>query len=937
MKPQVSENVQAERFEKFSSFVDRCFIPPWDHVVESTSKDFRYLNELISVGELWQDPSGLMELNSRQKKRFSRWVRYFELCDHLTFFNSVPTSERILQGYVGDCSTVSSLSSLAEYENFSGIPVLTDKIKLIDLEKTAINLVNLGYPEQCINYLGGYKISIGVKIFFNGCPRCMFIDDWVPVKSDNTLLCAHSKDSSELWVTLFEKANVRLSGNTYAIKGTNPGVDIYHLTGWIPEIIQLPPFRFKLPNDHSNPLIMDGIKQKVCDSPSDITNIQKWESIWESVLYNFNKNSVLCLGTNELYDVTTNSFYIEGISVSSGIVSGHAYSVLNVLELCVSGMKHKLLLLKNPWGKVSSKIQIDPMILSILPSNNNTTNDVGIFWIEWDSVLKWFSHLYFCWNTEMFGFVNKIHFTWGRNEHFISSPVPEDSYLSMFNPQILVSYPNEQEGSKTQMVDSKSKSQLMKSSGEDYLLIYAMLIQNRRELGEKMKYLATHIFEGNSRIIIPNNPLINGVYNNSEIILTKLLISPYPSADERREQILKYGRYHQIENKTHVVNLIILLCYYMRKMQENSSYTLITYSNKSIKLLPLSELSEYSNLVYDYRWSSFNNGMNPNEIWSFFTNPQFRLEIKRDTNLIILLETDSEISVNLRLFFGRLATIRSLRTKQAKSSNEYKLYCCSIHGYFKKGTYTLIPSNFNGVEANFKFNFFFQGPQNDTIQIYPIPYPFIKLYHMASLEPNSSTKVDREYKIDETGDELVERSVSYQILNHYHVTVLRMTNHYLDFTVDQVTLLSIKIKVNSINDNKFVLFSTNTTYPNLSQSSCSVEDNSGNDRQLNFCSDVCCFSCGGPYGQFYPISPNLFPKEHGLGYKFSLFSDLNGGISKNGKTPSNSSQVLFTRELLITFTLANLFPNSQYRLVSINQFKFQKLFFISNFPITLIQ
>lgn len=208
----------------------------------------------------------------------------------------------------------------------------------------------------------------------------------------------------------------------------------------------------------------------------------------------------------------------------------------------------------------------------------------------------------------MFEFVNKMHFNWGRNDYFIRSPVPEDSYLSLFNPQILLSFQNEHtdEDLNTDMEDKKMTNRtglnVLNSSREedegDYVLIYAMLIQNRRKLGEKMKYLATHIFEGSYRIIIPNNPLINGVYNNSEIILTKLLICSTDCSDyERREQLLKYGRYHQIDNNTPAINLIMLLCYYMRKMQENSNFTLITYSNKPIKLFPLSDLS---NKIYSY-------------------------------------------------------------------------------------------------------------------------------------------------------------------------------------------------------------------------------------------------------------------------------------------------------------------------------------------------
>lgn len=305
-------------YEVLNSYVDGCFMPVWDHVTEYKHKsEFKCLNEVVKVDELWEDPTGVMELNSRQKKRFFCWIRYFKLCKNLHFFKSFPSYDRILQGYVGDCSTLSSLSSLSEYERLNN-SVLTDKIKLIDLSKTVQNLKRLKYPDRYIDYLKRYKLAIGVKIYFNGCARCVFVDDWIPIRKDNTLLCAHSSDPGELWVTLFEKAIVRLFGKTYSIKGTNPGIDIYHLTGWIPEIIQLPPYPYKIPNDSL-------VKQLNYNAPlteerHDITNVNKWDVIWNNIMFNYNTNFVVCLGTNDLYDVATDENYIEGISVSSGTV-----------------------------------------------------------------------------------------------------------------------------------------------------------------------------------------------------------------------------------------------------------------------------------------------------------------------------------------------------------------------------------------------------------------------------------------------------------------------------------------------------------------------------------------------------------------------------------------------------------------------------------------
>lgn len=57
------------------------------------------------------------------------------------------------------------------------------------------------------------------------------------------LLAAHTSNRQEYWVTLLEKSFVKLMGGSYFMQGSNPGADLYHLTGWIPETI---PFRMDI-------------------------------------------------------------------------------------------------------------------------------------------------------------------------------------------------------------------------------------------------------------------------------------------------------------------------------------------------------------------------------------------------------------------------------------------------------------------------------------------------------------------------------------------------------------------------------------------------------------------------------------------------------------------------------------------------------------------
>lgn len=140
----------------------------------------------------------------------------------------------IRQGFVGDCSFLSSLAVLAEFENSHDLPILTGII----------------YPQQrhprdpnrivpLVNPKGIYAC----RLFFNGVPRKVLLDDYVPVRKDGKLLAAHTSTRREYWVTLLEKSFVKLMGGSYFMQGSNPGADLYHLTGWIPETI---PFRMDI-------------------------------------------------------------------------------------------------------------------------------------------------------------------------------------------------------------------------------------------------------------------------------------------------------------------------------------------------------------------------------------------------------------------------------------------------------------------------------------------------------------------------------------------------------------------------------------------------------------------------------------------------------------------------------------------------------------------
>jgi len=144
------------------------------------------------------------------------------------------------------------------------------------------------------------------RFHFNGIPRKIVIDDMLPVDRRGNLLCACSTLRGELWVSLLEKAYMKLQGG-YQFSGGNSGIDLHAMTGWIPEMQQIDRSSFNA------------------------------KRTWKRMLNGH--NSGLCLitiGTPEMSEEDETRY---------GLVSNHAYALLEIREVC--GLQ--MLKLKNPW------------------------------------------------------------------------------------------------------------------------------------------------------------------------------------------------------------------------------------------------------------------------------------------------------------------------------------------------------------------------------------------------------------------------------------------------------------------------------------------------------------------------------------------------------------------------------------------------------------
>ncbi|KAF9338076.1 calpain 7 [Podila minutissima] len=185
-----------------------------------------------------------------------------------------------------------------------------------------------------------------------------FVDDYLPVSNTGTLMCTFSTNKNELWPSIIEKAYMKLMGG-YDFPGSNSGIDLYALTGWIPEHIFIKDANF------------DAEKQ------------------WKRMM-NGQRNGHM---PDEEAD-------------RLGLVPTHAYAVLDLKE--VQGLR--LLQVKNPWSHKRwkgpfSHLDADHWTSELKAELNfdqfaALKNDDGIFWIDYESVCTTFDTIHINWNLE---------------------------------------------------------------------------------------------------------------------------------------------------------------------------------------------------------------------------------------------------------------------------------------------------------------------------------------------------------------------------------------------------------------------------------------------------------------------------------------------------------------------------------------------------------
>ncbi|KAG0348845.1 calpain 7 [Podila humilis] len=628
------------------------------------------VKDLLREKGPFTDPDGMLPLSDKQMSKFGSWKRVPQIMENPKMVCLI-SSTSIVQDIVTDCSFVASLCVSASYER-------RWKKQLI---RACIYPKNK-FGEPCYNPHGKYLVKLTfngisrrVDALYTSCPSV--VDDYLPVSSTGTLMCTYSTNKNELWPSIVEKAYMKLMGG-YDFPGSNSGIDLYALTGWIPEHIFIKDANF------------DREKQ------------------WKRMMTGqSNGVALVTIATGHMPEEEANRL---------GLVPTHAYAVLDLKE--VRGLK--LLQVKNPWSHKRwkgpfSHLDAERWTDELRAELNfdqfaALKNDDGIFWIDYDSVCTAFDTIHINWNLETLKHRAVIHAPWPSNY----GPKKDDYNLG-YNPQFSL-FTNVKGSRPCGIWLLLSKHITMTEENRDFITLHVFDVRKQLQASPSLPAATSpsstttmDLFPDlqnqqprsnfGTRIYYEGNSLIKGMYVNSPHILVRFEVPPGRS------------------------EYTIVLSQHLKT--RDLHFTVRAYAACEFELHEIPKKYKLEKKIED-AWteetaggSSYNAG--------FLNNPQYQLVVpvlpapQTKTSVLFMLEAPKDFAAHVQLVNSQGKRVSCVWTKDILAqSGEYRHgFCYCEANDLRPGQYTVVVSTFEPGQVG-KYQLTIQSHIDLSLTLIPV-------------------------------------------------------------------------------------------------------------------------------------------------------------------------------------------------------------------------
>jgi len=292
----------------------------------------------------------------RSKMDKYRWLRpniIFHKQEYHVFTDGVEPND-IIQGDLGDCYFLSALSALAEFPK----------------------RITHAFVTKDISPDGKYEIEFCIC----GEAVRVVIDDYFPCEESTDSPCFSHAHGNEMWVMLLEKAWAKVNGSyENIVKG-----DCYEA--------------------------LRAITGAPCKRVSHKGGMQEYkgselDDIWNQIESSDQLNYVMCSNVGRSGDGSKDGSFDEKFK-EMGLISSHAYALIEAHTVSVGSKKVRLLKLRNPWGGTEWKGDWSDESTKWTPELKKKLDwkdeDDGTFWIDYEDFITYFEYTTICKMDESF-------------------------------------------------------------------------------------------------------------------------------------------------------------------------------------------------------------------------------------------------------------------------------------------------------------------------------------------------------------------------------------------------------------------------------------------------------------------------------------------------------------------------------------------------------